>query len=553
MMNLSPSPLPIPTRLFVVLVGLGALINLSGLLLPIMESDGTLYGEIAKTIAQTGDFANLIVRDQDWLDKPRFPFWITALSFMVFGPVDFAYKLPGVLFCGVGMVYTYYLARLNYPKLVAQIAVLILMTAYHIVLSNNDVRAEPFLTGLVVGAVFHFYRLSLQNRWYDLWLGALLSGCAMMTKGPFVLLIIGAGPVIHWLLTGQWRELLRPRWLAALALSFVFALPEIWCLYQQFDLRPQLVVYGRTGVSGVRFFFWDSQFGRFFNNGPIRGDGDPWFFWHTQLWSFLPWSLLMYVSIGQAIGRLVRRERALPEYVSLGAGVVAFTIFSASRFQLPHYPNIIFPFYAILTAQFLVGLKPVALRTWVGIQTGIALLLVGVALALPIWMQQPIPAVPLVLVGAALVAWQFRRATLIGLVGRSMGGALLAYAVINFVMFPMMFPYQAGMRAGQFLNAHPAMRPAGVYRDNSHSYEFYLNAPVKFLPTDSLLQKQVAQGSVWVYTQTPNIDSLTRQGYRVKPVARFDYYQISQPSLPFLNPTTRQAQTTPFSVVEVSR
>ncbi len=542
---------PLPTRLFAALVGVAALINLSGLLLPIMESDGTLYAQIAKTMAQTGDFVHLIVRNRDWLDKPHFPFWITALSFMAFGVSDAAYKLPALVFFGAGVVYTYQFARLSYPKLVAQLAVLILLTAYHIVLSNNDVRAEPFLLGLVMGAVYHFYRLSLQSHWYDLWLGALLAGCAMMTKGPFVLLIIGAGPVLHWLLTEQWRELLRPRWYAAIALSFAFALPEIWCLYEQFDRHPEVVVFGQTGVSGVRFFFWDSQFGRFFNNGPIRGAGDPTFFLHTQLWAFLPWPLLLYIAVGQAIARLLRRQKALVEYVSLGVGLAGFLLFSASRFQLPHYMNIIYPFYAVLTAQFLAGLKPVSLRIWVVIQTGIAVLLVGLAVLLPVWMQQLLPAVPLVLLGAGLVAYWFPRADLTGLVGRCVGAALLTYAVINVVMFPTMFPYQAGMQAAKFLNAHSAMRPAGVYRDNAYSYEFYLNTPVTFLPTDSLMARQVANGPVWVFTQPANLDSLRRQGYCVKLVERFNYFQISQPAPAFLNPSTRQAQTTPFVVAEV--
>jgi 4-amino-4-deoxy-L-arabinose transferase-like glycosyltransferase len=541
-------------RLFAGLLGVAVLINLSGLLLPVLESDGTLYGQIARTMVQTGDYTNLIVRNRDWLDKPHFPFWITALSFRLFGVSNWAYKLPALVFFGAGVGYTYWFARLRYSRLVAQVAVLVLLTPYHIVLSNNDVRAEPYLTGAVIGAVFHFYRLSLRGCWYDLWLGAAWTGCALMTKGPFVLVPIGAGLVLHWVLTGQWRELLRPRWYAAVGLSAVFALPEIWCLYQQFDARPQAVVFGRTGVSGVKFFFWDSQFGRFFNTGPIKGAGEPTFFLHTLLWAFLPWSLPLYAAVGRAVGRLVRvRTDGLPEWVSLGSGLATFVLFSASGFQLPHYMNIVYPFFAVLTAWFLVGLSPAGLQLWVGIQTGVAVLLVGVGVALPVWMQQPLPAVPLVLAGAALTGWLFRRAGLAGLLGRSLGGAVLAFAVVNLVMFPLLFRYQAGMQTARFLNDHPAMRPAGVYRDNSYAFEFYLNAPVQFLPTDSLLVRQLARGPVWVYTQPANLDSLQQRGYRVRPAARFRYFPISQPTPAFLNPTTRQAQTLPFVVAEIRR
>ena len=46
-----------------------------------------------------------------------------------------------------------------------------------------------------------------------------------------------------------------------------------------------------TSVSGIRFFFWDSQFGRFFNTGPIKGSGDPFFYFHTPVsYTHLNWS-----------------------------------------------------------------------------------------------------------------------------------------------------------------------------------------------------------------------------------------------------------------------
>ncbi len=131
--------------------------------------------------------------------------------------------------------------------------------------------------------------------------GSLLAACAVMTKGPFVLITIGAGFVIDWLIKKDWKQLLHPRWWLALVLVTFFIIPELYCLYVQFDAAPQKIVFGHTGVSGLRFFFWDSQFGRFFNTGPIRGKGDPFFYFHTLLWAFLPWSLLLYAAMGWKI------------------------------------------------------------------------------------------------------------------------------------------------------------------------------------------------------------------------------------------------------------
>lgn len=76
-----------------------------------MAPDAALYASIAKTMAQSNNYIELFVENTDWLDKPHFPFWISALSFEVFGINTFAYKLPALLFVFLGAVYTYLLAK----------------------------------------------------------------------------------------------------------------------------------------------------------------------------------------------------------------------------------------------------------------------------------------------------------------------------------------------------------------------------------------------------------------------------------------------------------
>ena len=85
----------------------GICVNASGLLLPVMEPDGALYATISKTMVLSGDYINLKVQGKDWLDKPHFSFWITALSFRLFGINGFAYKFPAFLFCIAGAAGSY--------------------------------------------------------------------------------------------------------------------------------------------------------------------------------------------------------------------------------------------------------------------------------------------------------------------------------------------------------------------------------------------------------------------------------------------------------------
>ncbi|WP_460981114.1 ArnT family glycosyltransferase [Spirosoma fluminis] len=563
-------------RWFYGLLAAGLFLNATGLVAPILEPDGALYATIAKKIAQTGDFVNLYAVGTDWLDKPHFPFWITAISYQILGVTTFAYKFPALLFFLGSVAYTYSFARLIYPKLVAQVAALVLLTAFHGVLSNSDVRAEPYLMLLIIGPVYHFWRVfqSTDNRrgsvqqWRHILFGSLLTGCALMTKGVFVLVPIGAGLVVHWLITGNGRELLKPRWYAAVVLSFLFTLPEVYCLYVQFDLHPEKVIFGETGVSGVRFFFWDSQFGRFFNTGPIKGQGDKFFFVHTLLWAFLPWSLPLYVSVGKALAGLTKRNLpgsgSLPEYVSLGSGLATFLLFSLSGFQLPHYMNIVFPFFSILTAHFLVNLRPLALRRWTIGQTVIGLLLVLLSVAILLLVEPS--QLGLALGWVAVITFAtftlFRKTSLLSLMGRMVGVVLMLAGMLNLFLYPTLMYYQAGMTAARYVNGQPGLanRPTVLYEPGTGvgggsywTYEFYADAPTVYARSDSALSAQVREQSKQVFTTATEADSLATRGFNVRRVASFPYYHVSVLTYDFLNHKTRARTVTPYVLAEVSR
>src|ERR1700753_3165216 len=86
-------------------IGMAVLVNFSGLFVPIIGPDGTLYASIAKTMVLHHDYINLYAFGTDWLDKPHFPFWVTALFFKLFGIGTWQYKLPGILFLLMGAYY----------------------------------------------------------------------------------------------------------------------------------------------------------------------------------------------------------------------------------------------------------------------------------------------------------------------------------------------------------------------------------------------------------------------------------------------------------------
>src|SRR5262249_9687300 len=139
----------------------------------------------------------------------------------------------------------------------------------------------------------------------------------------------------------------------------IFIIPEILALYLQFDSQPQKIVFEQKNVSGIRFFFWDSQFGRFFNFGPIQKTvGTPLFFVQTFFWAFFPWCIIFIVSVYQACKNFKKETFSNKNnfLYLMTSFAITFVLFSATNFRLDHYTNIIFPFAAIICAQFLFNL-----------------------------------------------------------------------------------------------------------------------------------------------------------------------------------------------------
>jgi 4-amino-4-deoxy-L-arabinose transferase-like glycosyltransferase len=529
---------------------LGILINASGLYLTILEPDGALYALIAKTIAQTGDFINLKLEGKDWLDKPHFPFWMAALSFKLFGINTFAYKFPALLFWGMGIWYTYRFAFFVYGKGIAQLAVLIYITAAHLFLSNNDVRAEPYLTALIIGSVFHYHKADQTNSYLHTATGSLLAACAVMTKGPFVLITIGGGFVLNWIVKKQWKAFVHPRWWMALVLIAIFILPELYCLYIQFDLHPEKTVFGKTGISGLRFFFWDSQFGRFFNTGPIKGNGDPFFYFHTFLWAFLPWSLLLFAAMAWKIKNF-NKSLVNHEYISMGGLVLSFIVFSLSRFQLPHYIILLFPFCAIITAQYLYKVQKTRTeRTISRVQDAISILLIVLVIGLSFFFK---PAHSFVLgfwivLLVFLAILFFRKRNLPAALGRSFMIAVLVYGFLNFFFYPALLKYQSGSEAAFYVNKLKPAGKVGMFREDSYSFAFYSKTPVHYWNEQDL---KTIREPVFIFTRKTNLDSLSQNGFQTKILHEFEHFHISQLTGTFINAKTRSTVTENYVVGEI--
>lgn len=528
---------------FFCLTGIVFLLNLTGLFNEILEPDGTLYAGLAKQIAQSGNWMDLWVYGADWLDKPHLPFWLAAMSFKAFGYSAFAYKLPSFILFAVSLVYCYKLAAAVYTKEIARFATLIYATALHTIISNFDSKVEIYLLAFVVASMYHLYK-ALQDTWFwHIVAAAAFAACAIMTKGIFVLVTIGAGFVIYWVRTKQWKEFVSARWYIFLLLSFVFIAPELYALYAQFDRHPEKIVFGTTHVSGLQFFFWDSQFGRFFNNGPIKGKGDLSFFLHTSLWAFIPWSVLLLAGVINLFSKKVRAAANYHRWIIGGSALVSFLMFSVSKFQLPHYVLILFPHFAMITASYLVETaSEKALKRINVFQTVLFVLLAAAITGLIVWyaFDQVIWFFVLMAIIMAVTLLYRTNLSLMAIFKKNIGFALLLAIFLNCLFYPALLKYQGGMMAGKWLNEQRINKPVIQYRYLSSSFDFYYMGKFDYSDPDSAtINARAVKDSLLLFTRISLLQDIGSDSANVQIMKSFPYFHVSQVNGKFINHKTR--------------
>ncbi|RDC57406.1 glycosyl transferase [Pedobacter chinensis] len=540
------------SKRYLLLISILIVVSASALFGGIMEPDGALYASIAKNIALHNDWLNLYVRGADWLDKPHLPFWLAAISFKLFGISSFAYKLPSFLFGLIATWYTYGLAKDIYDKKTGLISALIFLSALHVLISTFDVRAEIYITAFTLASIYHYYKAH-QHRFWHIVAGSLFAACAIMVKGIFVLIPVFGGFIIYWLLTKQFKELLKIKWWIAIVLIFLFITPELYSLYIQFDLHPEKTIFSKTNVSGLKFFFWDSQFGRFFNNGPIKGKGDISFFLHTTIWAFLPWSFLFCTAIVNLFKR--KNNTAFPResIIIWTSAAITFLLFSLSKFQLPHYILIILPQFAIITALYLQKLSEIATKIFFTIQSVVSILVAILISVIACFFNFDgfIVAIFFAALFPILGFLLFKKPTATSIIGRSV---LISYSLAIFLcvfFYPAVLKYEAGMEAGLWLNKnHPHSNVKVLMYPDAYSLDFYAKGDVQYIWNYKDLENVRNENNTILYIQDDDLAKL-KKDYNAEVLKGFVYYHITKLTPKFINKESRPTVLEHFYLVRL--
>jgi 4-amino-4-deoxy-L-arabinose transferase-like glycosyltransferase len=484
-----------------------------GLFIDVMDVDASQYASMAREMLETGNYLHLYNRYQDYLDKPPLLFWMSALCFKIFGVSNFAYKLPAFIFSIIGTYATYRMAKLYYGKETGYLAALILASCQAFFLFNHDVRTDTNLTGAVILAIWQLAEYNRSGKWSNLILGFTGIALAMLAKGPIGAMVPVLAFTTDFVLKRQWQSFFKWQWLVGLLWVGLLLLPMCIGLYQQFDMHPEKVMYGRTGTSGLEFFFWTQSFGRLTGENVWKNDADFFFFMHTFLWSFLPWCLLFIAGFAKDTRELLSKKFRLSsqeEALSWGGFLFPYLALSTSKYQLPHYIFVLFPLAAIIAAKYVYNLlyrqeeaKP--FLVWKNIQL-FAVLVIWTAIALLILISFPLTNIFFWLVivsffAGSLYIYAKGNSRYKQLILPSLLTIIGANFTLNAHVYPELFKYQSPGRVARYvLDKGIDLDNLYYYKTHMHSLDFYTQKIIPSLEETGSLDDFSPESTYWVYT-----------------------------------------------------
>mgnify|MGYP001791435882 CR=1 FL=1 len=531
------------------LVALVVIVYVAGMFVTLFENDSAQFAVMAMRMVQENDFINLFKGPQEYLDKPHMHYWLAAFSFKIFGIHDWAYRIPGILATLLGAYSCYGLGRLLYNKDIGKFSALIFMTAQTIVLSNIDVRTDAVLTGFTIFSIWQLVNYLEKGSLASIILGAFGAGVAFSTKGQIALLVIGICILCHLAYTRKWKSLLSWKLIPAILVFSITIAPMLYAYYLQFDVHPEKVIRGRSNRSGIFFIFWEQSFERLSGQGHGKNSSDFFFFFHTFLWVFLPWTILALLAYWFRVKTFIKlRFQYKPQYefVTLGGITILFFIISFAQFKLPHYMNILIPLYSILAASYLHSLyrysKDHPIKIILGIQYFVlSLVFIFVLLVCFHFFKFDKIYCYVILMTLLAVITYFclkREAYYMRIITLSVYSSLLLNGVMNTHFYPQLLKYQGGSTMSQKVKQHqiPVDKIYKVSERFTWALDFYNKRPVQIVSVEELLKKH----DVWVYVNDEELELLGNRGFHWHQKISVDQFRITRLQLKFLNPHTRQ-------------
>lgn len=512
--------------------------------IPMMEVDAAQYASISEQMIREQGFLQVRHMHSDYLDKPPLLFWLSSLSIYLLGYTGFAYKLPSVLAGCLAIYATYKYARLHYDKEISAAAALILAGCQAFFIIANDCRTDNLLIGFSCLAIWKIAAYLKTDRISNLLVGFIGIGCAMLAKGPLGLIfpVFTLGSMIvgnNLLYKINWS------WLWSIPIISVLLAPMCIGLYQQY------------GFKGLEFYFWTQSFGRITGQSEWANDSGPFFFVHTFMWCFLPFSLIFLFAWIQYILMLFKKNffRGTYDWGLVGGFVLTFLALSMSRYKLPHYIYILCPLASVMTAQFILKLKErdsIVNKIYLG-QMIINIVLIALSIFLVFYFSK-VSSIVFIMGCIALIggSWYLSKETDQRI--KIILYAVLAITFVNFnlnaLFYPKLLKYQSSSEVAFYIQHKKLpIDHLMAYKIYGHALSYYLHRDIPYSETVESIR--TFPPHAFIYTNDQGLDDLNRAKLGFETIESFDDFHVSGLTTGFLNPATRSKTLTKAYLIQL--
>ena len=274
---------------------------------PLHDPTEARYAEIPRLIIETG---NWIMPPFDYgvpfWGKPPLTFWLTAISFKLFGYSEFAARLPIFLLAGLVLWLSYRFAKVLLGTEKAAFSSIVLLSTALFFIASGAVMTDMALCLCISLSMISFWH-ALHNpdtqqakKWSYLFFVGL--GFGLLVKGPIVGVLVLL-PLIAWvMLEKQWLVAWQKiPWFKGSALMLLIALP--WYIIAEID-SPGFINYFLVGEHFKRFV--DAGWhGDLYGVAHKHPHGKIWLLW---LFASFPWS---FIFLGCALSWPLRKNKTI--------------------------------------------------------------------------------------------------------------------------------------------------------------------------------------------------------------------------------------------------
>ena len=320
---------------------------------PLLDDADSVHAEAAREMMLRHDWSTLYVNGLRYLEKAPLLYWGMAASYELFGPTDWAARLPLAFAMLALLLATFAIGNFHFDAIAGLYAALALGLSFGPYLYTR-ILIPDILVALWLTLGLHCFLLTLGQPRPSLaacWGLAATTALNVLTKGLIGVVFPAVILVAYLLLTRNLRHLLRMRLVSSLAVFLALAAP--W----------HIVAGLRNPAAGeAKGFFWfyfvNEHFLRYINRRfPRDYDTVPLLlFWALAFLFLLPWSAFAFKALA-AVPRnwrqwnsLDRRGRALLLWAITILAVLGFFSFSSRQ---EYYVLPVLPAFALILGAWL--------------------------------------------------------------------------------------------------------------------------------------------------------------------------------------------------------